>query len=215
MAPLGGSAQVPGSFQRDVEDPMNVSLKTDSNDSGHHGSDQNNHDGDSHEGSGNQGNILKLRTRVRPQTVFQEIKVDGTGTLLDVLKAGAIAGGQTILPPDGTPLDRLYGLDNHEVVGPALGLDEGIEEYLHRPHTSKKFEIELVLAIRVNARWAIATDESMSPRNILKLPGINLSPDDYSLYTPGSNQPLPPDVAIPIHRGDRFEAQRDGKYGAR
>lgn len=192
---------------------MNIFLKADSNDHRGHGGDQNNQGGGGQ--GGNQGSTLKLRTRIRPETAFQEVEVDGTGTLFEVLKAGAIAGGQTILPPDGTPLDRLYGLDNHEVVGPALGLDEGIEEFLHRPHTSKKFEIELVLAIRVNARWAIATDESMSPRNILKLPGINLSPDDYSLYTPGSNQPLPPDVAIPLRRGDRFEAQRDGKYGAR
>ncbi len=193
---------------------MNISLKTDSNDRGGPGGDQNNQARGGH-GGGHQGNTLKLRTRIRPQTAFQEVEVDGTGTLFDVLKAAAIAGGQTLLPPDATPLDRLYGLDNHEVVGPSLDLEEGIEEYLHRPHTSKKFEVELVLAIRVNARWAIATDESMSPRNILKLPGINLSPDDYSLYTPGSNQPLPPDVAITLRRGDRFEAQRDGKYGAR
>ena len=100
------------------------------------------------------------------------------------------------------------------VVGPALTLDDGIEEYLHLPHTSKEFELELVLAIRVNARWAIATSETMSPREILKLPGINLDPDNYSLYNTGSNEPLPPDVAINLHRGAHFEAQRDGKYGA-
>jgi hypothetical protein len=195
---------------------MNLSLKTDGSDSGGHGGDQNDHGGDSHRGGdGNHGSTLKLRTRIRPKAAFQEIEVDADGSLLDVLKAGAIAGGQTILPPNGTPLDRLYGLDNRDVVGPALDLGWGIKEYLHRPHTSKKFEIELVLAIRVNARWAIATNDTLSPRDILNLPGINLSPDDYSLYTPGSNQPLPPDVAIKLHRGDRFEAQRDGKYGAR
>jgi hypothetical protein len=175
---------------------------------------------DSERGRGNGGSgpsdgrkTEELKTRIRPETAFQEVEVDASGTLLDVLQAGAIAGGQTILPPDGRPLDRLHGLDNHHVVGPTLSLDEGIEEYLHRPHTSKEFEIELVLAIRVNARWAIATSEMMIPREILKLPGINLAPEDYSLYNPGSNEPLPPDVAIKLHRGQRFEAQRDGKYG--
>jgi hypothetical protein len=26
-------------------------------------------------------------------------------------------------------------------------------------------------------------------------------------------EPLPPDIPIKLHRGQRFEAQRDGKYG--
>jgi len=155
----------------------------------------------------------KLKTRIKPATAFQEVEVDPSGTLLDVLKAGAAAGGQHVLPPEGEPLDRLHGLDQHGVVGLALPLEEGIEEYLHRPHTSKEFEIELVLAIRVNARWAIASSEMMNPREILQLPAINLDPAAYSLYRLGGNEALPADIAIKLHRGDRFEAQRDGKYG--
>ena len=53
----------------------------------------------------------------------------------------------------------------------------------------------------------------MTPRAILTL--ADLSPEEYSLYFPSDSKvPLPPDTPVKLHRGQRFEAQRDGKYGA-
>jgi hypothetical protein len=156
---------------------------------------------------------VKLETRIQDEHEFREVEVERDGTLFDVLQAGAVAAGKDLLPPDGNPLDRLHGLDQHGVVGPPLTLTEEIETYLHAPHTTKKFEIELVLAIRVNARWAIASSSCMTPRDILTLPGINLDAASYSLYLPNSTEPLPPDIPVTVHRDEKFEAQRDGKYG--
>ena len=52
----------------------------------------------------------------------------------------------------------------------------------------------------------------MTPKAILALAG--LSWEQYSLYYPDdSKEPLPPDAPVKLHRGQRFEAQRDGKYG--
>jgi hypothetical protein len=80
---------------------------------------------------------------------------------------------------------------------------------------TRDFGIELTLAIRVNTRWDVATSESMTPREILALPQIALDFQQYTLYLPGSAEPLPLDAPVAITRGEVFEAQRDGKYGAR
>lgn len=77
------------------------------------------------------------------------------------------------------------------------------------------FGIELVLAFRVNVRWAVAPAPQMTPRQILALPAINLPYEQYTLYLPGSSDPLPLDTPITITRGEALEAQRDGKYGGR
>ena len=79
--------------------------------------------------------------------------------------------------------------------------------------TTKDFGIELVLAFRVNTRWAVATSSDMTPKQILALPGIGLDYQQYTLYLPGSSDPLPLDKPIHLERGAALEAQRDGKYG--
>jgi hypothetical protein len=43
---------------------------------------------------------------------------------------------------------------------------------------------------------------------------FGLDPAEYSLYRVDAKDPLAPDAALPLHRGDRFEAQKDGRYGA-
>lgn len=144
-----------------------------------------------------------------------DIEVSNDVPLSDVLVEGAAALSFTLLPSPEEPLDTLRNGIQHGEFGPPIeDLDQPLGEYLHLPHTSKRFAIDLVLAIRVNTRWAIATATSMSPRQILELPRIELDYTQYTLYLPNSVDVLPLDTPIAMERGQAFEAQRDGKYGA-
>ena len=69
--------------------------------------------------------------------------------------------------------------------------------------------------------WSLASDPTrcaaaplplMTPKQLLALPAFNLDFQQYSLYQPGSAQPLPLDTPIALTPGMGFEAQRDGKY---
>lgn len=132
--------------------------------------------------------------------------------LLEVLDEGAQKLGVHLLPNAEDPLDRLHGVYEHHEIGAPLDLSIVLEEFLKEPPHTHHFAIELVLAIRVNTRWRIAPKDEMTPREILKL--ADLSAEEYSLYfPPDSVDPLPPDTPVKLHRGQRFEAQRDGKYG--
>jgi hypothetical protein len=135
--------------------------------------------------------------------------------LLQLLEEGAGHLGVGLLPPSPQrPLDRLHNIVKHDEVGPAIeDLDQTVGEYLKAKATTKDFGIELVLAFRVNTRWAVATSPDMTPRQILALPGIGLDYQQYTLYWPGSNDPLPLNKPIHLKRGEALEAQRDGKYG--
>lgn len=132
--------------------------------------------------------------------------------LLGVLEKGAEKLGVQLLPSAEDPFDRLHGVYEHHEIGAPLDLAIVLDEFLREaPHTHH-FAIELVLAIRVNTRWRTAPKDEMTAREILKL--ADLSADEYSLYfPPESVDPLPPDTPLKLHRGQRFEAQRDGKYG--
>jgi hypothetical protein len=133
--------------------------------------------------------------------------------LLEVLDEGARKLGVHLLPNPAEPLDRLHGVyENHEI-GPPLELSLTLVEFLKENPRTHHFAVELVLAIRVNTRWRVAPEKDMTPRAILAL--ADLSSDEYSLYfPPDSVDPLPPDTPVELRRGERFEAQRDGKYGA-
>lgn len=132
--------------------------------------------------------------------------------LLEVLDEGARKLGVHLLPNAAEPLDRLYGVYEHHEFGPALDLSLTVAEFLKEEPRTHHFAVELVLAIRVNTRWRVAPEKEMTPRAILSL--ADLSSDEYSLYfPPDSVDPLPPDTPVELHRGQRFEAQRDGKYG--
>jgi hypothetical protein len=120
-----------------------------------------------------------------------------------------------LLPPaPQNPLDLLHDLEKHGHVGPPItDLEQALAAYLKEKGTSPHFGIELVLAFRVNTRWAVAPKPDMTPKEILGLPAIGLDYQQYTLYLPGSNDPLPLDKPIHLTRGEALEAQRDGKYG--
>lgn len=134
--------------------------------------------------------------------------------LLEVLDEGARKLEVKLLPDPRDPLDQLRGVyDGAEKAGAPLDLKLTLAEFLRQPDATDRFAVDLVLAIQINTRWRVAPSEQMDPRAILTLAG--LSPQDYSLYyPPDSVDPLPPDKPIKLYRGERFEAQRDGKYGA-
>ena len=170
--------------------------------------DQHGHDGPEHE--------VQVRTQVlAPGAEEFKFKVLETAPLLEVLQRGAAAAQVPLLPTQDAPLDRLHNILKRDEVGPTIeDLDRTVGEFVRRPGTTKDFGIELVLAFRVNTRWAIAPKAELSPREILALPEINLDYTQYSIYFPNSTELLPLDTPIKIERGMAFEAQRDGRYGA-
>lgn len=133
-------------------------------------------------------------------------------TLLDVLDEGAKKLHEKVLPDSEQPLDHLRGVYRDHEAGEPLNLDLTIAEFLKEKPVTHHFAVDLVLAIQINTRWRIAPEKEMTPKAILVLAG--LSAEEYSLYFPAdSKEPLPPDTPVKLHRGQRFEAQRDGKYG--
>lgn len=133
-------------------------------------------------------------------------------TLLEVLDRGAQELGERLLPKPEQPLDRLRGVYKDHQAGEPLNLDLTLEEFLREEPRTHHFAVELVLAIQINTRWRIAPEKEMTPKEILTL--ADLPWQEYSLYFPcDSVDPLPPDTPVKLHRGERFEAQRDGKYG--
>jgi hypothetical protein len=134
--------------------------------------------------------------------------------LLGVLDEGSRQLDVKLLPSAEHPLDVLRGVYSDQRTGAPLNLDLTLAEFLREKPATFHFAVELVLAIQINTRWRVAPEQQMTPRAILLL--ASLSPDEYSLYFPcESKVPLPPDTPIHLHRGQRFEAQRDGKYGHR
>lgn len=157
---------------------------------------------------------LAVTTRILGTTEpSHRFRIPRLAPMLMVMQTGAHRAGVALLPDATNPLDRLHNVRGQHVGEAISDLDESLQHFLRRPGTTRDFGIELVLAIRVNALWAVATAASMNPRQILALFGLD--PTDYSLYRGTSVDPLPPDTAIALRRGDAFEAQRDGKYGAR
>ena len=146
----------------------------------------------------------------------EQFRLPANAPLLEVLQEGAGRAGAALLPDRDHPLDRLHNLRPVDGVGPVIDdLTQPVGPYIKEKNTSRDFGIELVRAIRVNTRWAVAGQAEMTPRQILELPGIELDPTSYTLYLPGSAEPLPPDTPVPLTRGTALEAQRDGKYGGR
>jgi hypothetical protein len=141
-----------------------------------------------------------------------QFKLDRNTPLSTVLIMGAELGNVQLLPNNDAPLDLLHNIGKHHQVGPALTeLDESVGAFLDGNENTNDFGIELVLAIRVNNRWRVAPSASMSPKQILELFG--LKHEEYTLYRELSTELLALDTAIPLNRGDKFDAQKDGKYG--
>ena len=158
---------------------------------------------------------VRVTTRLLPAGAESKFELAESAPLSEVLREGTLRAGVELLPPPPlAPLDRFHNILKGGEVGPPItDLSQPLGAFLKEKDATKHFGIELVLAIRVNTRWAIATGHHMTPREILALPGINLDPTQYTLYLPESAKPLPIDQPIHITRGEAFEAQRDGKYG--
>src|SRR5262249_33562063 len=145
-----------------------------------------------------------------------KFKIASNASLLDVLTAGAQHAGIELLPPRERTFDQLHNIAGHGDIGPAIDdLNQTVGDFIKQPHTTHNFGIELVRAFRVNSRWDVAPKASMTPREILALPRINLDYQSYTLYLPASADPLPLDTPVAVDRGAAFEAQADGKYGER
>ncbi|HZZ80572.1 MAG TPA: hypothetical protein VFE62_18860 [Gemmataceae bacterium] len=153
--------------------------------------------------------------RLLPAGHEAKFQMPANASLLEVLEMGARQLRVTLLPAVPLrPLDQLHDIASHDRVGPPIhDLDQALGPYLKMKGTTPHFGIELVLAFHVNTRWAVASSPDMTPRAILALPAINLPYAEYTLYLPGSNDPLPIDKPIHLKRGEALEAQRDGKYG--
>jgi hypothetical protein len=149
----------------------------------------------------------------QPDHEPRHIRVKRDATLLEVLDEAARKLDVKLLPNPRAPLDRLHGVYERHHVGEPLDLDLTVEDFLRQEPKTHHLAIELVLAIEINTRWRIAPEEEMTPKAILALAGLPW--EQYSLYFPADSvDPLPPDSPVKLHRGQRFEAQRDGKYGA-
>jgi hypothetical protein len=142
----------------------------------------------------------------------QHFRMPRGATLLEVLDRGARELGEHLLPSPEEPLDKLRGVYRDHQAGEPLNLELTLGEFLREEPRTHHFAVELVLAIRINTRWRIAPEKEMAPKGILAL--ADLPWEEYSLYNPPESLvPLPPDTPVELHRGERFEAQRDGKYG--
>jgi hypothetical protein len=140
-----------------------------------------------------------------------ELLLDHAAPVLEVLERGLDESHEQLKPPPNPPIDKLHDLQHGEEGPPIADLDQPLWQYLRKPDTSHHFGIELVLAFRVNTKWAVSPKPELTPREILELVGLDFQ--QYTLYEPGSAVPLPLDQPIKIIRGKVFEAQRDGKYG--
>jgi len=147
-----------------------------------------------------------------PEHERRHFHVRRDAMLLEVLDEGARKLDVRLLPNPEMPLDRLRGVYGDHRVGEPLDLNVTVEDFLRHEHPTHHFAVELVLAIEINTRWRIAPEKEMTPKEILALAGLPW--EQYSLYYPSDSvEPLPPDTPVKLHRGQRFEAQRDGKYG--
>jgi hypothetical protein len=144
--------------------------------------------------------------------ITQEFRVSMHAILLDMMKEAVRLAGLALLPPGELPFDRLYRGDDTST-GELTDLDETVAECVRDDVGHPHFLLELARTFRVNNRWAVATAQDMTPREVLALPDINLDYQEFTLYPPDSDAPLALDTPICVKRGADFEAQRDGKYG--
>ena len=132
--------------------------------------------------------------------------------LLRVYEKAAEALHEPLLPPaPAEPLDLLrYHAREGEWRSPVSSLETPLWEALAEGMT-RHLGIDYQLIVRINAKWGVASSSSMTPRELLTAFGFD--PAQFSLYKCDSNQSLPPDTPIHLHRGEHFEAQKDGRYG--
>jgi Prokaryotic E2 family E len=162
------------------------------------------------------GSLAGLRVRLGiqrwPDSEEVHIHAKLSESLREVMGQGAKALGEEVLPPDAAvPLDFLRTRHGHEWSDPIQELQTPLWAALANGE-SRRFGIEYRLAVRINARWGVAPQNPITPRELLL--AFEFNPADYSLYHPHSAEPLPPDTPMEVHRGECFEAQKDGRYGS-
>ena len=159
---------------------------------------------------------LKVRVGIRewPAGHEQHLMARLGASLLEIMREGGTKLGISVLPPgaDIQPLDALLFLKRGEHWSdPIADLHEPL--WLAIVHgDSRHFGIEFKLVVQINTKWAVASSANLTPKQLLEAFGF--SPSEYSLYHANSSELLPPDVPLNLKRGDRFEAQKDGRYGA-
>ena len=153
---------------------------------------------------------VKIGIREWPAGREHRFEAHLSDRVLDILVEGAEKLGKPTLPPSPVePFDALRSRQGHDWGSP---LD------LHMPlwlalatGRSRHFAIEYKLAIQINAKWGIVDESTLTPRQLLT--AFAFDPVEFSLYRANNADLLPPDQILNLKRGDRFEAQRDGKYG--
>jgi hypothetical protein len=159
---------------------------------------------------------LKIGVGIRkwPEGHERHIKVQLGDSLLRLMREGAAKLDEPLLPPGAhtKPLDALRFLKPHGDWSDAI---EDLSEPLWRAlvqGVSRHFGIEYKLVVQINTQWGIAPSEHATPKQLLTAFGFN--PAEFSLYHANSAEPLPPDTPLHLKRGERFEAQKDGRYGS-
>ena len=160
---------------------------------------------------------VKVSTRVLPNGEKYHLEINREANLRELLQEGTLAANETLIHDEnGRLLDRLHNLHrehHHQHIDPSItDLEQLVGEYIDLPHTTHHFGIELVRAITINSMWREATNEHMTPREILALFGLTT---EFTLFATGSDIPIPLDIPISLHRGQKLEAHKDGSYGAR
>jgi hypothetical protein len=159
---------------------------------------------------------LKIRVGVRqwPEGEEHHARVALGQTLHELMVIGAEKIGIPLLPTTAHPLDYLrchHAGHAGEWSEPITDLQKALWMAIV-DGCSRHFAIEYRLLVQINARWGVAPKADATPRELLESFGLN--PAEYSLYPTDSKEPLPPGTPLKLHRGDRFEAQKDGRYGA-
>lgn len=156
---------------------------------------------------------VMLTVRAWPNGNDLKIKAKLTDTLGQVFSEAAGALREPLLPPTpDTPFDVLRArLQRGGWSKPVMNLEEPLWVALGRGFT-RHFAIEYKLIVKINSRWGIAPAENATPRQLLA--AFDMDASEFTLYPVDGNVEFPVDVPLSIKRGDRFEAQKDGKYGS-
>lgn len=159
---------------------------------------------------------LKVRLGIRELPDGEEVKFQAslTDTLREVFELGAKALDKPLLPTGpAQPLDTLHYRKRRGDgwSDPITDLERPLWLALAEGFT-RRLGVEYVLAVKINTKWGIAPSASVTPRQLLTSFGFD--PAQFSLYRPDSIDPLPPDTPLSLKRGNMFEAQKDGRYGA-
>lgn len=166
--------------------------------------------GESKKQESNRGIALTIREWKKIEEV--QLRANPDDTLGEVLGDGAQALGRRILPPGpAAPLDLLRGqLHNGVWSEPITDLSQILRRALNKQF-NKEFAIEFRLIVKINALWGLAPAKEVTPRQLLAAFGMDAS--EFTLYPPDSETEYPADTPIQLKRGDKFEAQKDGRYG--